>query len=164
MTQTGDTSPASQMTTTALAAALEDLHARIATVVAGMDAPDFNRRFAPGIGSVWELVTEVAAEEYHWIGEIVAGLPAAEASTASVSSAETGDRQTVGTGPHPLFKLGSSGQFSQAILANLSPAAWETPHMAGDRQLTTVECVLHVIGELGRTLGKIEMMAELARR
>jgi hypothetical protein len=136
----------------ALATTLEDLHTRIATAMAGIDTHDFDRQLSPSAGSIREVVMAVAAEEYHWIGEIVAELPAAPPAATGAEA------------PHPLFELGSSGQFSQAILASLPASGWDKVYSVGDRQWTALACVLHVIGELGRALGNIEMMAELARR
>jgi len=141
-----------------LAQALEDMHQRLAETVLDLDQEALDWPPAPGLPAVSDLLAQVAAEEHHWIAEALAGTPAGW---------ETDNRDLVEQeGAHPLFRLGSTGQFSQVILNNLAPGEWALERWLDGRPVTVALCILHVLEELARTLGQIEMVAGLwaARR
>jgi len=139
---------------TSLAAALEDLHASIAQVILALDESAWHWRPAPGIPSVYDLVIRVAAEEQRWIVEAFADLPAIEGEINLYP-------ETAGLADHPLFVLGSTGQLSQTILAMLPPADWGALRQVDGRTVVVAGCILHVLQELARTLGQIEVIAGL---
>jgi hypothetical protein len=139
---------------TSLAAALEDLHARIAQAILALDKAAWHWQPAPGLPSVYDLVVRVAAEERHWIVEAFADLPALE-------NGVNASPEMAGLEDHPLFVLGSTGQLSQTILAMLPPADWSALRQVGGRTVVVAGCILHVLEELARTLGQIEVVAGL---
>jgi uncharacterized damage-inducible protein DinB len=132
-----------------LAQALEDMHQRLAEAVLDLDQEALDWRPGPGLPAVSDLLAQVAAEEHHWIAETLAGTPAGWEDLVEQESA------------HPLFRLGSTGQFSQVILTNLAPAEWALERWLDGRPVTVALCILHVLEELARTLGQIEMVAGL---
>ena len=141
-----------------LAQSLEDMHERLAATVLALDQAALDWQPAPGLPTVGELLARVSAEEHHWIVEALAGTPVG-------GETEIPDRAGQ-TNAHPLFRLGSTGQFSQVILENLAPGEWALERMLDGRPVTVARCILHVLEELARTLGQIEVIAGLwaARR
>jgi uncharacterized damage-inducible protein DinB len=136
-----------------LAQALEGMHERLAEAVLRLDQEALFWRPAPGLPTVSDLLAQVAAEEHRWIAEALAGTPAGlDTDNWDVAEQE---------GVHPLFRLGSTGQFSQVILNNLAPGEWALERRLDDRRVTVATCILHVLEELARTLGQIEIMAGL---
>ena len=135
-----------------LAQALEELHGRIAQVTLELDEDALHWQPTPELDSVHSLITQVALEEYRWIGEAVAGL---QTDVVPLPADEPLD--------HPLFRLGSVGQVSQVILANLAASDWVAPRQVDGRTLTVAGCILHILEELARALGRIEVTAGLWR-
>jgi hypothetical protein len=136
-----------------LAQALEDMHERLAESVLGLDQEVLYWQPAPGLPAVSDLLAQVAAEEHHWIVVALAGTPA--------GGEIDGRDLNVQDGAHPLFRLGSTGQFSQVILNNLAPGEWALERWLAGRPVTVAVCVLHVLEELARTLGQVQMVAGL---
>ena len=141
-----------------LATALEDLHTRIAEAVLALDARALDWRPAPGISSVHELIVRVAAEEWRWIAVcVVAGMAV---SATAPSDCDRAASSTLPLSDHPLHDLGNAGQISQTVLAALAPTAWTELREMDGGQVTVAGCVLHVLEELARTLGQIEVVAQ----
>jgi hypothetical protein len=138
-----------------LAKVLEDLHTRIAeTVLALNDEDVLHWQPAPGLESIHDLILHAADEEHKWMAVSIANLPTMGGEVLAQVSARRPD-------DHPLFRLGSTGQFSQVILAGLTPADWTAQRQIGDQTLTVAVCVLHAIEELAQTLGQIQVVARL---
>jgi hypothetical protein len=137
----------------ALANELEDMHERLAEAVLRLDPEALNWQPAPGLPAVSAVLARAAAEEHRWIAEVLAGTPAGGESESGYQA---------GRPPlHPLFDLGSAGQFSQLILRNLTPEEWATERRLDGQPVTVAHCVLHVLEELARSLGQIETTAGL---
>jgi hypothetical protein len=133
---------------------LEDLHARIAETILKLDEPACYWHPAPGLPSIADLVAQAAAEERRWIIEAVSELhPPGNIASSQQPAAEPGE--------HPLFLLGNTGQISQIVLAALLPADWTAPCQVDGQRTTAAGCVLHILEELARTLGKIEVIEHL---
>lgn len=139
---------------TSLAAALEDLHSRIAQEILALDESAWHWRPAPDVPSIYDLVVRVAAEERRWIVEAFADLPAIE-------NGINPSPETTGLADHPLFVLGTTGQLSQTILAMLPPADWGALRQVEGRTVVVAGCILHILEELARTLGQIEVIVGL---
>jgi hypothetical protein len=142
----------------ALTQELEDMHQRLAEAVLQLDREALDWQPAPGIPATREVLARAAAVEHHWIAEALAGTPAGDESDRG--------EQAGPKSPHPLFRLGSTGQFSQVILGNLAPGDWGSERNVDGQPVTVAHCVLHVLEELALSLGRIETMAGLwaARR
>jgi hypothetical protein len=142
----------------ALARALEEMHESLATAVLQLDEEALDWRPAPGVPAVSEVLARVAADEQHWIAEALAGMPAV--------GERAGEDEAAGPSGHPLFRLGSVGQFSQVILGSLAPEEWATERRLDGQPVTVAHCVLHVLEELARSLGQVETVAGMwaARR
>jgi hypothetical protein len=139
-----------------LVQALEDLHARIAVTALGLDAAALTWQPTPAMSSLREMIIQAAGLEYQWIGEGVAGVPAAEAGRLGMLAHSAGQLPD-----HALFELGSVGQISQTILARLPPNEWASSRQVGGRMTTVADCVLQTLVELGRVLGHMENVAQL---
>ena len=143
-----------------LAQALEDLHTRIAAAVLALDDDALYWQPIPGRDSINDLVRRVAAEEYHWIGEPVAGCHIAPRCGASAEAGGLG-MMPGRSGEHPLFRLGSAGQVSQVVLGSLAPTEWIVERQVDGQSVTTAGCTLHVLEALALCLGQIELIARL---
>jgi hypothetical protein len=139
-----------------LVQALEDLHTRIAVTALGLDVAALNWQPIPAMSSLHGMIIHAASLEYQWIGEGVAGVPAAEVGRLGLLAQSAGQLPD-----HALFELGSVGQISQAILARLQPNEWASPRQVGGRMTTVADCVLQTLVELGRVLGHMENFAQL---
>jgi hypothetical protein len=137
-----------------LARALEDLHTQIAQSVLQLDDQALRWRPHPVIPSVHDLVAQAAALERSWIAVGVAGMPT-----------RVEDADLPGGLPalpdHSLYQLGYAGQISQTILSSLSPAEWGAERTVAGRDITVAGCVLSTLEELARTLGQVQLIAQL---
>jgi hypothetical protein len=141
---------------TSMAQALEDLHTRIAAVVLGLDEAALNWQPTPAMSSLHGMIAHAAAQERRWIGEGVANIPAADEGRLAVLALSAGQ-----PADRALFELGSIGQVSQMILANLATHEWDALRQVDGRVTTVAGCVLQTLVELGRVLGHMENTAQL---
>jgi hypothetical protein len=148
-----DMSPGITVMQKALSQALEDLHERIAQRVLALDFAAVSWQPVPSMPAIDELIARAAEHEYRWIGQAVGHMPLVGPGEA--------DPPAVAEAHHPLFRLGSTGQFSQVILSSLSADEWARSREVDGQGLTVAGCVLQVLEDLARTLGQVEVMAGL---
>jgi hypothetical protein len=139
-----------------LVVALEDLHGRIAQATMLVAEDELDWQPAPGVPSIRMLVLAAVEEERRWMNTVAENaLPAPQVPSAPPPELHPGD--------HPLFQLGSVGQYSQVVLTNLLPLEWTGPCEVEGRQVSVAECVLAILQGLARVLGEIEVVASLWR-
>ena len=137
-----------------LARALEDLHAHVAESVLQLDESALRWQPVPGVGPVADLIGRAVGVERRWIAGGVAGEPSPEAGCGS------GDDPPDLAG-QMLHQLGRTGQISQTILASLAPSEWASERAVAGEATTVAGCVLHVLEELARTMGQIQLICQL---
>jgi len=137
-----------------LAWVLEDLHAHIAESVLQVDERALRWQPVPGIGPVADLIEHAVAVERQWIAGGVAGVSSFEADCGA-------GEETLFGGSHLLHQLGCTGQISQTILASLSPSEWTSERVVAGDATTVAGCVVHVLVELARTMGQVQLVCQL---